>query len=151
LDEGGDTKLEEYMLSQQHIYEIIKSRPDLSANRTDGIGYHITKAAKKVGVQFMKLLVGADIRNGRILSSWKEARAILLHKKGDREQVRNWRAVSIANCVYRVFTCLMARSWQAINAKARLYSDVQKGFVKATNGCSEHAIILNELFEGANR
>jgi hypothetical protein len=117
----------------------------------DGISYQIIKAAKKEGVKFIKLLVGACIRNEKILDSWKEARTILLFKKGDRERIENWRPISITNCIYRIFTCLMARSWQAINSRVHLYSDSQKGFIKSTNGCSEHGIILNELLNNANR
>jgi hypothetical protein len=32
-----------------------------------------------------------------------------------------------------------------------IYVDRQKGFIKKTNGCSQHDILLNELFEDAKR
>jgi hypothetical protein len=32
-----------------------------------------------------------------------------------------------------------------------IFSDSQKGFIKKTNGCNEHSIILNELLHNANR
>jgi hypothetical protein len=38
-----------------------------------------------------------------------------------------------------------------MNASDHLYSDQQKGFIKKTNGCSERAIIVNELFNDAYR
>jgi hypothetical protein len=119
LGEQEQNELEGFMLDDKHISEVIRSRQDPSANGTHGIGSRIITAAKKDGVQFMKLLVGACVRNGRIRSSWKEARTILLHMKGDREQVQNWRPISVTNCIYRVFTCAIARSWHAINAKAQ--------------------------------
>jgi hypothetical protein len=50
-----------------------------------------------------------------------------------------------------VFTCLMARSFQETNAKYQLFYNHQKGFIKKTNGCSEHGIILNELYHDAYR
>jgi hypothetical protein len=40
----------------------------------------------------------------------------------------------------------MARAFQAMNAKSK-YSR----FIQKTNGCTEHAIILNELMHDANR
>jgi hypothetical protein len=85
------------------------------------------------------------------MTSWKEARTILLHKKGDREAIRNWRPNSITYCAYRIFTCLLARAFQDINAKYGVFTDPQKGFIKKTNGCSEHGIMLNELFLDARR
>jgi hypothetical protein len=45
----------------------------------------------------------------------------------------------------------MSRCFQDINSSFHLYSDPQKGFIRKTNGCTEHGIILNELFNDANR
>jgi hypothetical protein len=143
--------LEEYMLNEKNISEVIKSREDLSACGVDGISYRIMKGAGAEGIKFMKHLIRACIRGGKVINSWKEARTILLHKKGDPDDVENWRPISITNCIYRIFTCLLARSIQNINSKVEIFSDSQKGFIKKTNGCSEHGIILNELFHNANR
>jgi hypothetical protein len=139
------------MLDEKNITEVIKSREDLSASGIDGIGYRVMKGAGTAGVRFMKLLVSASIRSGRVMSTWKEAKTILLHKKGDRGEIGNWRPISITNCIYRIFTCLMARAFQDINSRVGIFSDTQKGFIKKTNGCSEHGIILNELLHNANR
>jgi hypothetical protein len=40
---------------------------------------------------------------------------------------------------------LITRAIQEIKAKVHIFSDSQKGFIKKTNECSEHGIILNEL------
>jgi hypothetical protein len=85
------------------------------------------------------------------MNTWKEANTILLHKKEDREEIGNWPPISITNCTYRIFPCLMARAFQSINSKVYIYSDSQKGFIKKTNGCSEHGIILNELLHNVHR
>jgi hypothetical protein len=45
----------------------------------------------------------------------------------------------------------MARSFQLMNAKYYLFSDHQKGFIRKTNGCTEHCILLNELFHDTKR
>jgi hypothetical protein len=149
-DEDED-EMEEFMLNEKNIAEVIKSREDLSACGVDGISYRIMKGAGAEGVKFMKNIISASLRCGRVISTWKEARTILIHKKGNREDIGNWRPISITNCMYRIFTCLMVRTIQRINSKVHIFSDCQKGFIKKTNGCSEHGIILNELFHNANR
>jgi hypothetical protein len=151
IEEQDSDDMAAFMLDEKNIEAVINSRQDLSANGVDGIGYRIIKGAKKEGVKFIRLLVEACMRNGKIPESWKEARTILLYKKGDRDVIQNWRPISITNCVYRIFTCLMARSWQMVNSKVQLFADSQKGFIQKTNGCSEHGIILNELLHDANR
>jgi hypothetical protein len=50
-----------------------------------------------------------------------------------------------------MFTCLLTRSLQALNTERHLFSDSHKGFIKKTNGCSEHGIILNALLHDASR
>jgi hypothetical protein len=61
---------------------VIKSRQNFSANGVEGIGYRIVRAAEKEGLSFMRVLIGAYIRDGGIPDSWNQARAILPHKKG---------------------------------------------------------------------
>jgi hypothetical protein len=85
------------------------------------------------------------------MTSWKEAKTILIHKKGDRDQIENWRPISITNCLYRIFTCLVARAFQQVNVNMKIFSDTQKGFIQKTNGCSEHGILLNEVLYEAHR
>jgi uncharacterized C2H2 Zn-finger protein len=144
-------EMELYMLNEDHIAEVIQSRDDLSASGIDGISYRIFKAAGQAGVKFLRYIIGAAIRCGKVMGSWKEARTILLFKKGDQTEVANWRPITITNCIYRIFTCLMARAFATINAQYHIYSDNQKGFIRKTNGCSEHSIMLNELYNDAAR
>jgi hypothetical protein len=139
-----------FMIDETSIEAVIKSRDDLSACGVDGISYQIMKGVGAEGVAFMKLLVRGYIKSGRVMSTWKEAKTILLHKKGDRKEIENWRPISITNCMYRIFTCLMTRAIQDVNTMVEIFSDSQKGFIKKTNWCSEHGIILNELMHDVN-
>jgi hypothetical protein len=86
-------------MDEKNIVEVIQSREDLSASGVDGIGHRAREGAGALGVRFMKLLVAASIQSGRVMSTWKEAKTIFLHKKGDREEIGNWRPISITNCL----------------------------------------------------
>jgi hypothetical protein len=83
-------ELEAFMLNEKKIRDVDRSWQDLSANGVDGVGYRIVKAARKEGISLMPLLIAGCIRNGRIPDSWKQARTVLLHKKGSREETGNW-------------------------------------------------------------
>jgi hypothetical protein len=67
--EREENDLEAFMLDEKNIAEVIKSREDLSASGIDGIGYRVMKEAGTAGVRFMKLLVTASIRSGRVMST----------------------------------------------------------------------------------
>jgi hypothetical protein len=45
----------------------------------------------------------------------------------------------------------MARSFQQMNLQSAIYVNTQMDFIKKTNRCSEHGILLNELFQDAKR
>jgi hypothetical protein len=151
IPEEATTEMEEFMMDEENIREVIRSRQDLSACGTDGISCRVLKQAGEDGVNFMKKIIQATGRCGKIFTTWKEARTILIHKKGDKGTLQNWRPISITNCIYRIYTCLMAKCFQKVNEKCQIFTDTQKGFIAKTNGCSEHGILLNELFQHAKR
>jgi hypothetical protein len=129
IPEEASEEMMEYMVDEKHIAEVINSRQDLSACGVDDISYQIIKAARGEGVRFMKNLIRASMECGRVMKKWKEARTILLYKKGDRNAITNWRPISITNCVHRIFTCLIAKSFQEMNWKYQVYTDNQKGSI----------------------
>jgi hypothetical protein len=86
-----------------------------------------------------------------VFDSWKAAQTVLVYKKKEQIDSKNWRAITIANCKYRIYTCLIARTFQQVNSRHGIYTDVQKGFIKKTSEYSEHSIIWNELFQDAKR
>jgi hypothetical protein len=126
LGREEDNELEAFMLDEQPISEVIRSRHDLSPKDPERIGSRIVRAAKKEGVKFMKLPIEACIRSARIVDPRKEVRTILLHRKGDRERVENWRAISMTKSASCIFTYMMARSSQAVNSRAHLCPDNRK-------------------------
>jgi hypothetical protein len=92
------------MIDEMNIEIVIKSTDVLSACGVDGISYRIIKGAGAEGVAFIKLLVRKCIKSGGVMSTWKEAKTLLLHKKKNREEIGDWRPISITNCMYRIFT-----------------------------------------------
>jgi hypothetical protein len=65
--------MEEYMVEEKHIRDVINSRDDLSACGVDGVSSQLFNAAKQGSVEFMKHIIKALIRCGRVMTSWKEA------------------------------------------------------------------------------
>ena len=75
----------------------------------------------------------------------------LIYKKGDVNDPSNWRPISISNSIYRIFSCTWARAINAFNGRVNIFSRFQRGFIEATNGCSDNSSIVSELFYDAMR
>jgi hypothetical protein len=82
-DENVREDMMEHMLSDDNIRAVIRSRDDLSVCGNDGINYRIMKTAVPEAVKFMKRIIKATIRCGRVFDSWKAARTVLIDKKGE--------------------------------------------------------------------
>ncbi|GFR28606.1 retrovirus-related Pol polyprotein from type-1 retrotransposable element R2 [Trichonephila clavata] len=82
-----------------------------------------------------------------IPASWKTSRTILIHKK---DELDNWRSISLSNTIYKLFTKCMARKlsdWCEMN---EVLSHAQKGF-SPFDGVLENNFLLAQHLESARR
>ena len=139
------------MTDSEYFEDIISTRNSQSANGPDGIGYAILKLDKKASSKMMALISKAMLKFQRTPTLWNRARTILLYKAGDPADINNWRPLSIASCMYRVWTATLANTLQAINTQHPIFHRSQKGFIRGVDGCLEHSQTIVELFNDANR
>lgn len=79
-------------------------------------------------------------------ANWKTSSTILIFKKGNKRNINNWRPISVAPCIYRLYTALLAnrlRTWLVLNNKI---NKNQKGFMP-TNGALEHSYLLKSILD----
>jgi hypothetical protein len=106
-----------YMLSSDNINAVIRLRDDLTLCGNDGSNYRIEKTMGPEKVKFTRHIIEGKIPCARVFDSWKEARTVLIYKKGDRDDPKNRRPITITQCVYQIYTCLMAKAFQEINSR----------------------------------
>jgi hypothetical protein len=150
-DEDAPEAMKDYMPSEDNIQDVIRSRDELTTSGNDRINSRSMKARGPKRIKFMRHIIKAIIRCGRVMDSWREARMVLIYEKGDREDLKDRTPITITNCVYRIYTWLMVRVFQQINLQYRIYVNAQNGLIKKRNRCSEHGILLNELFQDAKK
>ena len=152
LTEEDKELLNASMKSRSFFKNIITTRDPQSAHGPDGIGYWTLQAMPDLSSEYMELLSKLIMKYEFMPTIWNNARTILLYKKGEANDLKNWRPLTIAPCLYRIWTCALASALQDINkSNTRLFNENQKGFIKGTDGCLEHSRTATELFNDANR
>jgi hypothetical protein len=75
---------------------------------------------------------------------------ILLHKKGNRAEVSNWRPISLSNTIAKIYaSVLVSRLGNWASRNDRISAD-QKGFMPV-DGCAEHNFTLQSVIVDARR
>ena len=60
-------------------------------------------------VKMFTKLFNRCIADGKVASSWKNASVIILHKKGDTADIKNYRPINLLPITYKVFSQILLR------------------------------------------
>jgi hypothetical protein len=111
----------------------------------DGIRYQDLKR-KDPNAFILAALYQACQHHRKIPTAWKEARTILLHKKGDRADLNNRRPIALSSCLYKTYTGILADRLGCWARRTGAVSKCQKGFMPA-EGCLEHNFLVQQCLD----
>ncbi|KAK6060747.1 hypothetical protein COOONC_01585 [Cooperia oncophora] len=86
------------------VRNVIESLKFQKAPGPDGISAELLKAG---GITMQKVLAehfNHYLRKGEIPEQWKCSKTVLIFKKGDKEDIGNYRPIALLSIVYKVFT-----------------------------------------------
>ncbi|UYV83161.1 hypothetical protein LAZ67_23000037 [Cordylochernes scorpioides] len=115
----------------------------------DGISYQGLRRVDP-NATILTQIFQACFQMGAVPPSWKENSSILLHKKGDAEDLGNWRPIALGNTTAKLYTAVLAdrlRRWAATTGQL---SKAQKGFMEF-EGCLEHNFVVQSTIEETKR
>ena len=88
------------------------------------------------------LLYRAFMAHGYLPAHWKTSKTFLLYKKGDPHDPGNYRPISLANVLYKLYTACLHRGLADIAARQRIISDEQNGFMAQRDTANSlHALL----------
>ncbi|KAG8171475.1 hypothetical protein JTE90_003315 [Oedothorax gibbosus] len=115
-----------------------------SAPGPDRISYSHLKEADPSCTAIAKVL-NVCLRAKRIPYQWKTSRTILIHKKGNLDDISNWRPISLCATLYKLLTgCLASRLTTWLSCEGVL-SDAQKGFLPFDGTFEHHFLVSREI------
>ena len=84
----------------------------------------------------------------RIPEDWKTSTTVLIYKKGDPEEVTNWRPIAILRTIYKLYTGVLAKRTTQWLINNKVLSPAQKGFLPF-DGVFEHNYTLQRKLDKA--
>ena len=103
-------------------------------------------ALRKLGYWRLALILNSWWASGKVPLSAKECRTILIHKKGPRTEVGNWRPITIASTLLRLYT----KGWDMRLRRMVTINERQKAFVPV-DGCFENVRILQRAIKRSRK
>jgi hypothetical protein len=118
-----------------------------TAPGADGVRYSCLRM-KDPNAHILVEILNRCLSEKRIPAAWKSSRTILLHKKGEKNNISNWRPISLSSCLYKIYAGILADRLGRWAGSSGAVSKVQKGFMPY-EGCSEHNFILQQCLDDA--
>ena len=81
--------------------------PNRKASGPDDISVETLKAGGASLDQQLASLYTKCLKENKIPKSWKSSKMVLIHKKGDNKDLKNYRPISLLSNIYKVFTKIL--------------------------------------------
>ena len=119
-------------------------------NKAPGIDDISSDVYKEGGTEVIEQLTGLYnqiLKEKKLPQSWKEAKIILLYKKGDKADIKNYRPISLLSHAYKIFTRIIQNRIKQIldTNQPREQAGFREGY-----STTDHLQALNQLIEKAN-
>ncbi|XP_039287770.1 uncharacterized protein LOC111047670 [Nilaparvata lugens] len=112
----------------------------------DRISNEELKAGGKKVIEILTRLFNLCLTNGKIPEIWLKANLLLLFKKGDKKEVKNYRPISLLSSIYKIFMAIISHRIDGYLTAATPIS--QTGF-KKNFSTLDNILVLQELIRNS--
>ena len=130
--------------SYKEVKEIIDSLGNGKAAGHDGIPNEALKNAPTELVSMLVILYNRVKNQGIVPDEWKEGRLVLVHKRGPKTDIYNYRPLTVLQSVSGLYTKLLNKRLSDVTEVHQLLGEIQNGFRKGRSG-GDSAFVLNTV------
>ena len=128
--------------SSNDITRIIQGLDPNKAHGHDMISIRMLKISKPLEIIFKPC-----IEKGQFANEWKKANVVPVHKKGDKQVLRNYRPVSLLPICGKIFERLIYNNLYEFFIKNDLISSNQSGFKQDGSCIYQLLSITHEIYQ----
>ena len=113
------------------------------ARGVDGITSDIMKLGGPIILTYLTNIFNNTLKTKQIPDSWYEAKIVILFKKGDHKNIKNYRPISLLSHSYKIFTRLL-------QTRIERTLDENQPREQAGYSTTDHLQALNQIIEKSN-
>ena len=134
-------------IKESDILDILKYLDANKAHGHDNISIRILKLSHKLILKLLKLLFENCLRTGIFPDQWKIANIVPIHKKGDKQLLKNYRSVSLLPICGKVFQRIIFNDLFKYFKENNLLSPHQSGFIPGDSCVQQLIAITHEMYK----
>jgi len=128
-DEGNfPLNIREVIAEEKDVYDLLKSIDTSKATGPDGLSPKMLYEAGASLVPSLTRLINLSLSKSKVPSQWKQANVIPLFKKGEQNDINNYRPVSLLPCVSKILEKIIFKTVFNYIRDNELLSKHQSGF-----------------------
>ena len=147
----ADKRLNTISFKESDITSIIKSLKPAKAHGADDISIRMIQLCSDSITLPLSLIFKFSLMNGTFPDTWKMANVIPVHKKEEKNIVKNYRPISLLPIFAKVFEKLLFSSLFAHFHDNELFTKCQSGFMPGNSCISQLLSIVHEIQSSFDR
>ena len=137
--------------SQDDILKIIQNLNPNKAHGPDKISIRMIKICGKSLCKPLEMIFKSCIKKGEYPSEWKKANVVPVHKKGDKQLLKNYRPISLLPIFGKIFERIIYNNIFEYLTTNKLISDNQSGFKPGDSCVNQLLSITHEIYHSLDK
>ena len=140
-----DKSLSSLEISETDIFAIIKNLDPNKSHGWDNLSIKMIKLCGKSITYPLKLIFEASLLEGTFRSCWKKANVVPVHKKEDKNLLKNYRPISLLPIFGKIFERILFKDLFNYFHKNQFFTKCRSGFLPGDSCISQLLSIVHDI------
>lgn len=129
-DKVGHQMVEPEDITTEEVEKALKHIRLGKAVDEEGVSGEMLKALRGRSREELRRSLNRVLNGGEVPADWRRSRVVLIHKGGERKNLKNYRPVAISSLLYKVFMTIVRDRMEEWMREGDILNDLQGGFRK---------------------
>ena len=147
--DGRMPVLDSLVLCEDEVYKVLLNLDPCKAPGPDGLPTIVLKACARELTPSLCDLFNLSLAEGKLPTEWKDALVVPVHKKGKKEDVTNYRPISLLCVVSKVLERCIFKHFK--DFLCPLFDNEQYGFLQGRSTVTQPLVFYHEIGQSLDK